>query len=202
MARPKGTTKPEGLFLNSDQLKQLFNAIRRKKDLRSDLMFSLIFYFGLRVSELCSLKLTDVVNYSSPQEMTVTIQGMKGGRKRTYENLEPRLAYKLRKWILKEKDSDTPYLFSSRQYNGNPLSAQTIKILFKNYLKIAGLPHDYSVHLLRASCAVHLVQSGASVTEVMRWLRLRNIQNAQIYFDRIEYKCTESKVKGLFGEYL
>ena len=48
--RPAGSKKDGLKYLSEDQLKRFFTAVRKRKRLRDDLIFTAIFYFGLRVA--------------------------------------------------------------------------------------------------------------------------------------------------------
>jgi integrase len=198
--RPVGTSKnSEGLYLNDAQLEVFFKAIGEDKKYR--LVFNLALYFGLRVSELAGMKLSDIFIGKTPSDLAVTIEGLKNGRKRTYERIDPKLAHELAEWIQARKDRN-PYLFPGRVVeDGDHIDAQAVKNQFKRYAQKAGLSKEFSVHNLRASCAVRLIHGGANTVEVMKWLRLRTASAAQVYYDRDEMKDTELTVRS-FGSYL
>jgi len=200
--RPKGTTKPELLAMDEAQLERLFKEIERRKDHLPELAFKMAFHFGLRVTEVCRILLSDIYLGAQLSDITFTVQGIKHGRKRVYQSTEidAKLAYLLRDWIRKRRRADqrNPYLFPSRKYYDRPLTAAALKDKFKRYLKRAGLPSYFSMHSLRHSCAVHLIRGGAGPVDVMNWLRLRDISNAQKYFERMAVEMPD-KVKRAFG---
>jgi len=198
--RPFGTAKNnENLFLNPGQLKKLFGAIKDAEDKKYNLAFGLIYSLGLRVSELTDLRMKDVS--IGKKFATITINGKKNGRRRTYDSseLSETLVNNLASWIENERGkTESPFVFPAKSGNEKSLDPQSVKMTFKRYLERAGLPGYFSVHNLRASCACNLIKERkASAPEIMRWLRLKTIQNAQVYFDRIEYKETGLKVKNL-----
>jgi integrase/recombinase XerD len=200
--RPKGTTKPELLAMEEAQLERLFKEIERRKDHLPELAFKMAFHFGLRVTEVCRILLSDIYLGAQLSDITFTVQGIKHGRKRVYQSTEidARLAYLMRDWIRKRRRADekNPYLFPSRKYYDRSLTTAALKDKFKRYLKRAGLPSYFSMHSLRHSCAVHLIRGGAGPVDVMNWLRLRDISNAQKYFERMAVDMPD-KVKRAFG---
>lgn len=198
--RPVGTVKSnENLFLDSSQIKKFFGAIKMAEDFKYKLIFGLIYSLGLRVSELCDLKMADVS--IGKTFCAIKIDGKKNGRSRTYDNkeLSAVLISALERWIWEGRGkTDNQFLFPAKNGSEKSLDPQSVKMQFKRYIAKAGLPNYFSVHNLRASCAVNLInEKDASAAEIMRWLRLKTIGNAQIYFDRIEYKETGQKVKNL-----
>jgi integrase len=201
--RPVGTVKnSEGLYLTEEQLQTFFKEIRKSKDKKYGLIFNLAVYFGMRVGEICKMKINDVFLGKSSNDLTVSISGLKNGRTRCYERIDHKLAFELAKWI-KGRTDGNPYLFPSRVVeDGQSINAQSIKNRFKFYVKKIGLPKTFSVHNLRATTATRMVQQKFGIMEVTRWLRLRSVSNCQKYFDRDENKQSETKVRDMFGSYL
>jgi integrase len=109
--RPKGTTKGGLKYLDEGQLKAFLQAIRKTKDAgrktRDDLIFSLIVFYGLRVSELAGLKMGDL----DLRGRQLRIAAAKGGLTRT-EDIPTDIWRKLEAW-LKKKDKGE-WLFPGR----------------------------------------------------------------------------------------
>ncbi len=201
--RPLGSTK-EGLpYLNEDQLKRFLKAVRRRKRLRDDLMFSLILYFGLRVAELTHLEVehVDWDNYG------IRIEAVKKGRKRTYTEIEGALWHKLTRWLKEGRKKcqhadKSPWLFPHRLRYDQPMTTQNVKQLFKYYAKKAGLSEEFSVHSLRHTCGIQRALAGESAIEIMLWLRHREVSSTQVYFDLVEFKNQDETTKEILGKFM
>ena len=63
--RPVGTKKNGFKYLDEPQLSRFFQAVKKGKNFQHELWFDLCFYFGLRVTELTHLRLSDIT-ISSP----------------------------------------------------------------------------------------------------------------------------------------
>lgn len=202
MARPKGTEKKGLKHLNEDQLERFFRSVRKSKNVRDDLMFSLTLFLGLRVSELQRIKVKDI-NLDGFQ---ITIAGLKNGRTRTYD-LEGKLWRKLLKWMREDRKKinpkgNNPFLFPSRLYHDEPITAQAIKFAFKKYAEEAGLDNGFSVHSLRHSCGILRAKNGDSPIIIQKWLRHRSVTSSQVYFEQVEFEKDDERAKETFNKYL
>jgi len=128
---------------------------------------------GLRVSEVISLKITDI----NSDRMQITVNHAKGKKDRVVtlsETLLPLLReyYKLYKpgtWLFEGQDRNEHY--SSR-------SAQQI---FKDAYKKLGLPAQCSFHSLRHSFATHLLENGTDISFIQKLLGHNDIQTTLRY---------------------
>jgi site-specific recombinase XerD len=74
----------------------------------------------------------------------------------------------------------TPLLFPSRR--NLPISRKRLDALIKQYGAQAGLPKDKRhFHVLKHTCATHLLETGDDLRFVQDWLGYSNIQNTVIY---------------------
>jgi len=199
--RPRGTSKNGMKYLSEEQVKDFLSAIRRKKNIRDDLMFTLTLFLGLRVSELIQLKLTDFY-FPSCQ---LKINPVKNGRERTY-NLEGQLWQKIKRWLRKRKMlpnvGNNIYLFPGRPDLNKSITIDGAKRLFKVYAQRAGIPSDFSIHCLRHTCAIQRARAGDSPYRVMLWLRHKSILSTEIYFDQIKFENDDKRAKEVFEDYL
>jgi integrase/recombinase XerD len=145
---------------------------------RDKAILELWYACGLRISEVGGLKMGDVV-------MEIEILRVRG--KGNKERLVPfgKYAKKAllnylqdsRPLLLKEKSFDT--LFISQK--GGKLSRMGLWGIFEKYAKMAGITRNITPHILRHSCATHMVEGGADIRTVMEFLGHADITTTQIY---------------------
>ncbi len=198
VGRPLGSKKEGIPYLSEDQLQRFFKAVRKRRRLRDDLMFSLIFYFGLRVTELTHLKLEDI----DSDNYGLTVRGAKGGRIRTYTKMDGELWHKLTRWLRTRKTDKSPWLFPHRLRYDQPMTTQNVKQLFKHYAEKGGLNSSFSVHSLRHTCGIQRALAGETAIEIMLWLRHREISSTQVYFEQVEFKNQDENTKEILGRFM
>ena len=167
--RPKKALKLPKVISEEKIIKGLL-AVENKKH-RTLLL--LAYSAGLRVSEVISLKITDI----NSDRMQITVNHAKGKKDRVVtlsETLLPLLReyYKLYKpgtWLFEGQDSNEHY--SSR-------SAQQI---FKDAYKKLGLPAQCSFHSLRHSFATHLLENGTDISYIQKLLGHNDIKTTLRY---------------------
>jgi len=184
MPRPKGTKKNNWKYLNESQLKVFRQALRKGKSLRDEVMMGLCLYLGLRVSELVDIQMSDI----EPDARQITVQGKKGGRKRSYAEIEEGLWTKLMRYIKRAKIKDALF----------PITDQSAKNIFKKYAKLAGLSNDFSIHSLRHTIAMMKAKRGDSPIKIMLWLRHRTITSTQQYFEQAIFENEAEQMNELF----
>ena len=146
-------------------------------DLRNQALLELLYAAGLRVSEasglLCSQVLLD--------ESMLRVVG-KGSKERIVplhktacEALD-RYLQQARPCLLKEPSS---YVFLSSR--GNKMSANAIRLVFKQALAKAGLDSSLSPHAMRHSFATDLLAGGADLRSVQEMLGHASLSTTQIY---------------------
>ena len=200
--RPENTGKGGIIkYLNDDQLERFMKAVRPSQ--RDDLLFSLMFYVGARISEIANLRLKDV-NIESRQ---VVIRGVKGGNTRVY-TINGKLWKKYTRWVKersKNEDSDkNPYLFiTSHSVYDEGISRDGVQWLFKKYAKVAGL-EGFSAHSLRHSTAIQRVRAGHSAVRIQKWLRQKQLTSTLKYFDLAgkELQEDENEAQQVFDRFL
>jgi len=197
-------TKKLPTILSVDEIKQIFkqseNAENELLGLRDRCIIELLYSCGLRVSELCELK----VNNIQFDANVIRFFG-KGNKERIIpltfyakEWLEKYL-YQSRPILLNRKSSDQKNVFLSN--NGKILTRAAIWQSIKKYVNAAGIAKTVSPHTFRHSFATHLVDGGANLVEIQKLLGHSDISTTEIYvhlskeFIDIEYMKAFDKKK-------
>ncbi len=176
---PKAGRRLPGV-LSAEQVQALIAAPDRStpRGLRDGAMLELLYSSGLRVSELCGLRRSDL-----REDPPILIVRGKGDKERVVPVGE--LAQRaVRRYLeegrpLLDRGEGSPWLFVGRP--GRPLTRQAFwKNLRRDALK-AGIEVHLSPHTLRHSFATHLLEGGADLRTVQGMLGHADISTTQIY---------------------
>jgi integrase/recombinase XerD len=137
---------------------------------------SLLTATGLRVSELCSLRDTDV----RPDTGEIEVFG-KGARERIVIVANLRVRNLLKRYVQsrgRHKDVSGP-LFSNRR--GRPLTPQCLRLRLHSLVRKSPLSRRVTPHMLRHTAATLLLEGGVDIRFVQRLLGHASIATTQIY---------------------
>lgn len=145
------------------------------KGLRDRAILEVLYSCGLRVSELCELKLSDLffgegyirVTGKGDKQRLVPISGIARDRIQLY--LEQRHT---------DHRSEESVFLNNR---GTKLTRVMIFTIIKQATKLAGIDKKISPHTLRHSFATHLLEGGADIRQVQELLGHENILTTEIY---------------------
>ena len=147
------------------------------KEIRDRAMLELLYATGIRVTELITLKVSDVnlqVGYilcrDAHKERVIPFGNAAKTALTQYMDT-------VRANML--QDEDTGILFVN--CSGKPMSRQGFWKLVKYYAKKANITSDITPHTLRHSFAAHLVENGADLRSVQEMLGHSDISTTQIY---------------------
>lgn len=145
---------------------------------RNRAIIEVLFSCGLRVSELVSLKFSDVF----AEEKYLRIVG-KGDKERLVPISDTALN-EIKLWLfdrnlMKIKPGEQDYVFLNRR--GAHLTRTMILIMIKRTAEEAGITKTVSPHTLRHSFATALLQGGANLRAIQEMLGHENIKTTQIY---------------------
>ena len=179
----KRTQKPLIGFLYQEEILKVFESVdlKRKDGLRDYALLHLLYDSGARASEVATLNL----DYFNPQQKTLAILG-KWNRYRLIE-LEPKTVQLLQLYITKYRTTPKP-LYQHRLFinqRREELTRHGIYRICKKYLTMALPPKRLKainpVHSFRHSCAVNMLYSGYSLSEIRNHLGHEDIQSTSIY---------------------
>ncbi len=147
------------------------------KQIRDKAMLELLYATGIRVTELISLKTTDV-------NLTMGFIVCRDAHKERVIPFGTKAKQALINYIngtrdamVENKESDV--LFAN--CSGEQMSRQGFWKIIKYYAKKAGIVADITPHTLRHSFAAHLVENGADLKSVQEMLGHSDISTTQIY---------------------
>lgn len=166
-------------ILSEKEVSRLLEAPGRNtpKQIRDKAMLELLYATGIRVTELISLKTTDVnlamgfiICHDEHKERVIPF----GGKAKN-----ALIAYLggIRDALVENSESDI--LFAN--CSGEPMSRQGFWKIIKYYAKKAGIETEIAPHTLRHSFAAHLVENGADLKSVQEMLGHSDISTTQIY---------------------
>lgn len=190
LARVKQHKKLPAVFSRSE-VKAIFDAT---PNIKYKAIFMTAYSAGLRVSEVCNLKIVDI----DSKNMQIFINKSKGKKDR-YSILSNSNLKILREYWTIFKPSE--YLFTGR-YRNNPLSTRSAEMVLKQSLKIANISKNASMHTLRHSFATHLLEAGTDICYIQKLLGHTSIMSTTIYLHlrRMDLLNIKSPLDTLIGD--
>ncbi|MEM3860901.1 MAG: tyrosine-type recombinase/integrase [Thermoplasmatales archaeon] len=159
-------------YLTVDEVKAVLGSC---KDLRERLIVKLLVYTGLRVSELCSLKLSDVDIASR----TIRVRNGKGDKDRlvvfstdVVQDLKAYLAYQ-------KNGQKGEFLFSTAR--SKRISPVTVERIIRSIGARSGIQKKITPHTFRHTFATSLLRNGADLRMIQILLGHSSISTTQIY---------------------
>ncbi len=140
--------------------------ISDKVGLRDRSIIEILFSTGMRIGELCNLK----ISYFRLEQGEVQVLG-KGGKTRVVF-LTPEAIYWLKKYLETRKDNN-PKVFL--------ITPKAIRERFKIYKEMSGITKKLSPHCLRHLFATNLLSKGADIRSVQEMLGHESVSTTQIY---------------------
>ena len=146
---------------------------------------------GLRLSEVCRLKVEDI----DSSRMVIHIRQTKGHKDRNVM-LSPRLLRSLRQYWKIQRPK--PYLFPGREPN-QPISPRTVQRVCQQALVASGLSKRVTMHTLRHSFATHMLEIGTDLRTIQILLGHRSFSTTAryIHVSTAALKSTRSPLDNL-----
>jgi site-specific recombinase XerD len=158
------------IVFSREELRLLFKTPQR---LKQRFLFSLVYSAGLRVGEVCRLKISDL----DKDRMQIRIVKSKGNHDR-YVPLSHTLLIGLDKYL--RSSLPVNYLFNGKQ-KGDPLGHSAVQQSFRLALKQSCILKEASVHTLRHTFATHLLEDGVDIVTIKELLGHVNIETTMMY---------------------
>lgn len=166
-------------ILSQEQISCLLEQPSKKdsKGIRDRAMLELLYATGIRVSELISLKVSDInlqqgyiMCRDAQKERTIPIG-------RSAVNALQAYLGEVRHILLRDSEEMTLFV----NCNGYPMTRQGFWKILKTYAHAAKISEEITPHMLRHSFAAHLVQNGANLKSVQQMLGHSDISTTQVY---------------------
>ena len=182
-------------FLSYDEVDRLIAQpdVSTPIGLRDRALIEVLYATGMRVSELVSVRSSDLnlrVGY-------LTCLG-KGSKERLMPMGRPAIA-----WVRRYLASARPQLLTGRESQwlflntrGTRLSRVGFWKILKKYGLQAGLPRDFSPHVVRHSFATHLLERGADLRSIQSLLGHADLSTTQIYTHILE-----ARLRAVYDEF-
>jgi integrase/recombinase XerD len=146
----------------------LLEKLSKIENIKHKAILTLAYSTGMRVSELCNLKIEDI----DSKRMLIHIKNSKG-RKDRFVPLSPIVLNLLREYFKVYKPKE--YLFNG-QGNNLQYSHRSCNEIVKKYIG-----EEYHFHLLRHSQATALLEAGTDLRIIQKCLGHANVKTTEIY---------------------
>ncbi len=173
--------------MNIEEVKSLFNIVYKQQRnckqetfsyhmaTRNIAIVELLFASGMRVSELCDLRLCDI----DMKQGCVRIIG-KGNKERIVDISQKATLTAIKEWIKEQGPCDSQYpLFVNRLHN--KLSTQSVRLLIKNLVSLTQIKKKITPHTFRHTYATLLLEEGVDITYIQHLLGHSSVVTTQIY---------------------
>ena len=171
-------------YITNDDVKSIFDVpdICSPIGKRNRLILELLYGTGIRVSELCNIKVKDI----DINEKTIRILG-KGSKERIVfygdvcaEILELYLSDG-RNVLLNKKNNE--YLIIGAYKKDKPLTTRSVELIINDIIEKAAINKKVTPHVLRHTFATHLLNEGCDILMVKELLGHSSLDTTGIYTD-------------------
>lgn len=156
-------------------------------------LIQMCFLHGLRVSELCGMRLSDI----DLTGRAVFVRRLKNSLSTQHPLFDAELPALMR-WLRvrrRWRDADSDWLFLSQK--GGPLSRHQVRLLLRRYGELGGISVSAHPHMLRHGCGYALADLGRDTRLIQDYLGHRNIQHTVFYT-----ATNTQRFMNVWGEYV
>jgi site-specific recombinase XerD len=159
------------VWLTKDEIAKMLEVA---PNIRDQTLIYFGYYTGFRVSEISHTIKSDI----SFEEGTIKVREGKGNKDRIIA-MHPTLKKVMEYWTQTIKPDG--FIFAGRK--GKSLGSRQIHRIVKDTAKLAGITKNVHPHTLRHSIAQNLLNDGAGLITISRFLGHEDVSTTQIYAD-------------------
>jgi type 1 fimbriae regulatory protein FimB len=197
----RNTNRSTMTYLTPEEILAVLKSAR-KHSIRDWAMVLLSYRHGLRASEVCGLKLTDIDLKSG----SISIRRLKG----SLQTVQPLYQHRgqplldevaaLRTWLKMRHADGSDFLFTSQK--GGRLDRTQFFRVFRAVAESAGLPREKRhPHVLKHSLASHLVAGNVNLALIRQALGHRSITSTMQYVGTSDSQAAEAAQVALMRLY-
>ena len=162
-------------------INKMYEILREKKDARIDILRDLLvievfFATGARVYEVSNIKIENIDLESG----TIRFEG-KGRKERVVQIGDKSVCALLKHYYKENEEKICKCGFFFVNQCGRRFTEQSIRRMFKKYVKQAGIEKRITPHMFRHSFATYLIEEGVDISCVQHILGHSSIKTTQIY---------------------
>ncbi|NJM39196.1 MAG: site-specific tyrosine recombinase XerC [Akkermansiaceae bacterium] len=179
LPRPEKRLPKEPLSLQQIQNLLAIPDVTDPLGIRDRALLELFYSTGIRRSELTQLQLHDL----NPERQTLQIRQGKGSKDRVVP-----VGNRALKWVETYLETVRPKLLLHPAEQalfltsyGGPFHPDVLSRMVAKWLKQSGMDRPGSCHLLRHSCATHLLEGGADIRYIQQLLGHEQLETTAIY---------------------
>ncbi|MEG2199533.1 MAG: tyrosine-type recombinase/integrase [Anaerovorax sp.] len=143
---------------------------------RNIAVLEFLFAGGMRVAELCAIKLEDL----DLEAKCVLIHG-KGNKERFIYLENEEVVLSLKRYLALRPLKGSPYTHVFISKDGNPISTQAVRNLVTKYTKLANIKKNVTPHIFRHTFATLLLEEGVDIKYIQDFLGHSSISTTQLY---------------------
>jgi integrase/recombinase XerC len=168
-------------FLTIDEMSYLLDKVTLDQEYtpypyRDTAILELLYATGIRCSELIMIQLKDL----SLAEQTIIVQGKR--KKERIVLFAPACQERLKVYLEKErKQPEHQYEYLFLNYKNEQLTTRSIQRICGMFSQFLTSKKRITPHVLRHSCATHLLQQGASLVDVQKLLGHESLATTERY---------------------
>jgi integrase/recombinase XerD len=156
-------------------MEDVWKIIYSTSNLKHRLILMTTYSAGLRASETINLK----PKHINSKTMLIKVKGK--GRKDRYTLLSKKLLIELRTYYKKYRPKTYLFPSSFRKMKDQTLSYETVRSVYEDARKKAGVKRGVGIHTLRHSFATHLLEAGYDIRKIQVLMGHARLTTTMIY---------------------